>query len=425
MKTMIMLVLSLFAAWESAKSQFIWQKSPENPVLRYWTGGVNDPSGYKWVMDPAPLVDEHGVYHLWFTSEAFGYGTSFCVSEAISTDMVHWYAYVKNPVLGPGAPGTFDERGVRVMSVIRDSLGYKMYYEGATPADSQAIGLATSTDGRVWARYPGNPVLNVGPAGSWDERKISTASVYFDGSSYSMWYTGRGVREGSIGLATSPDGIHWTKYPGNPLLVPGPSGSWEQNSVEAPTVVKVDSVFHMFYNGHDPALNFQIGYATSKDGVNWSKYGGNPVLLKGGATEWDGLSLGLAGVLFRENKFHLWYNGLRVNSMYWQIGYAVSELAPLSVPSEVARPIELRLSQNYPNPFNPTTTIGYDLPRSSTVLLVVFNTLGQKVATLAEGKQESGYHEVKFDAVGLSSGVYYYRLTAGAMTATKALLLLK
>jgi hypothetical protein len=83
------------------------------------------------------------------------------------------------------------------------------------------------------------------------------------------------------------------------------------------------------------------------------------------------------------------------------------------------------LEQNYPNPFNPSTTIRYGLPSRSHVTLTVFNTLGQQVATLVQGEQEAGFHEVQFDASSLASGVYLYRLQAGDFLKTKRLLLLK
>ncbi len=92
--------------------------------------------------------------------------------------------------------------------------------------------------------------------------------------------------------------------------------------------------------------------------------------------------------------------------------------------SRSVAPNALSLS-NYPNPFNPTTTIRYGLPQRSHVLLAVFNTLGQQVATLLQGEKESGYHEVKFDGTGLSSGVYFSRITAGDYVATKKLLLIR
>jgi hypothetical protein len=88
-------------------------------------------------------------------------------------------------------------------------------------------------------------------------------------------------------------------------------------------------------------------------------------------------------------------------------------------------PSTYSLAQNYPNPFNPSTTINYGLPHKSSVSLAVYNTLGQRVALLVLGDQEAGYHEVRFDASGLSSGVYFYRLQAGDFVATKKLILLK
>ncbi len=83
------------------------------------------------------------------------------------------------------------------------------------------------------------------------------------------------------------------------------------------------------------------------------------------------------------------------------------------------------LGQNYPNPFNPSTIITYTLPRRSHVSLNVFNIMGIKVATLAEGNQEAGAHSVVFDGTSLASGVYYYRLRTGEFTGTKRLLLIR
>jgi len=89
-------------------------------------------------------------------------------------------------------------------------------------------------------------------------------------------------------------------------------------------------------------------------------------------------------------------------------------------------PAKFNLSQNYPNPFNPSTNIRFDLPKASDVKLEVFNSIGAKVATLANERKSAGSYTVRFDASHLASGMYFYRLIASGNTiATQKMLLIK
>ena len=88
-------------------------------------------------------------------------------------------------------------------------------------------------------------------------------------------------------------------------------------------------------------------------------------------------------------------------------------------------PAEYSLSDNYPNPFNPATTIAYSLPKESHVVITVYNAIGQLVKTLVNDDKPAGYYSINFNASGLSSGIYFYRLTAGSFTAVKKFVLMK
>ena len=88
-------------------------------------------------------------------------------------------------------------------------------------------------------------------------------------------------------------------------------------------------------------------------------------------------------------------------------------------------PLQFGLDQNYPNPFNPSTTIKYELPRTSQVNLVVYDILGREVSVLVNEIREAGFHEVNFNGSSLATGVYFYQLQAGNFVATKRFLLLK
>ncbi len=108
---------------------------------------------------------------------------------------------------------------------------------------------------------------------------------------------------------------------------------------------------------------------------------------------------------------------IRSNEAGWEVGVYGNR--------DVDLPESFSLSQNYPNPFNPVTEIRYALPKDCQVRLEVYSILGQRVATLVEGTQEAGYKAVRWDASGVASGIYFYRLQAGSFVESKKMILLK
>ena len=96
-----------------------------------------------------------------------------------------------------------------------------------------------------------------------------------------------------------------------------------------------------------------------------------------------------------------------------------------AVPARGDAPTTFRLDQNYPNPFNPTTVVRYQLPVAGEVKLVAYDLLGREVAVLVDEKKAPGSFEVKFDAAGLPSGVYFYRMTAGSSVLTRKMIVIK
>jgi hypothetical protein len=103
----------------------------------------------------------------------------------------------------------------------------------------------------------------------------------------------------------------------------------------------------------------------------------------------------------------------------------LSEMVTAVAPPSNKTPATFLLFQNYPDPFNPSTIISYQLPRNTFVTLEVYDALGRKVKRLVDELQNAGTHSVTFNASSLSSGVYFYRLTAGSFVNTKKLMLIK
>lgn len=229
-------------------------------------------------------------------------------------------ATASNPVVNKGAAASWDEGGVYSPSVLWYSSTYQMWYTGVDALyTSSAIGYATSTNGTSWIKYGSNPVLTKGTAGTWEGGGVSFACVVPDGGGFKMWYTGSGQGKRRIGYATSSDGTTWARNT-NPVLDVGTTG-WDAVQVSNPTVTKVGSTYHMWYSSViTPAGG--IGHATSTNGTDWTKDGGNPVI-PGGSGGWDD-TVFAPFVLYDGSMYQMWYTGCNAAGEACQIGYARS-----------------------------------------------------------------------------------------------------
>ena len=195
--------------------------------------------------------------------------------------VVDWTKDANNPALETGGSGAWDEDGIDRPAVIKDGNTYKMWYSGSGTTKYQ-VGYATSSDGTTWSKYGSTPVLSPSASG-WDSTHVSHCWVIKSGTSpyYKMWYTGTdNVDEEAdcqIGYATSPDGINWTRSGTSPVLEYGSGVSdWDAGYAGWPSVIYdagTSPYYKMWYVGWDETGdNEGIGYATSPDGINWTKY---------------------------------------------------------------------------------------------------------------------------------------------------------
>lgn len=129
----------------------------------------------------------------------------------------------------------------------------------------------------------------------------------------------------------------------------------------------------------------------------------------------------------------LWATGLATNSnggtsgddWNWAVTKRVIVKLATGIESNNSLANNFSLAQNYPNPFNPVTKIKYEIADPGFVSLKVYNSFGNEVASLINGKQNSGKYEVNFNGSELSSGVYFYKITSGNFTQTRSMILLK
>jgi len=241
------------------------------------------------------------------------------VLPRVSVGAGQWVKDPNNPILSP-TPGAWDAFDIRLPRVLYDGTTFRMWYIGYRSEQSGAsIGYATSPDGVKWTKYP-DPVLQPGPSGAWDTYTVTLGSVVWNGSLYLMWYRGRGpvAEKGAVGLATSPDGISWTKYAGNPVM----KGS-TQYDISYPYVIKVDGTYKMWYC-EGSTEGYRMHYASSVDGIKWTKYSSAVLTPSSDTKAWDAGSVYSPTVVYDGSTYWMWYSAADESVKIWLIGYATS-----------------------------------------------------------------------------------------------------
>jgi len=179
----------------------------------------------------------------------------------------------------------------------------------------------------------------------------------------------------------------------------------------------VDGSGSVYIAGHSSGITTASDYTT----IKYSDSGTEEWVIKYTNSGAAGSGEQLTGIFIDE------YSNVYVTGMsaldYATVKYVQS---PTSIDDKNFKsPDEFFLYQNYPNPFNPTTTINFSVPSSEFVTLKVFDVLGNELSTLVNEEKPVGSYKVEFDASRLSSGIYFYRLSAGEFIQTRKMILMK
>ena len=269
-----------------------WKKYEGNPII----GG-----GKLGTVFDIAVLHENGKYRMWGSWRP---QKSLALFE--STDGIHWGEPLV--VLPPNA-ATGWEDDINRPTVLKRADGYHMWYTGQARGHSW-IGYATSPDGKVWKRMSDKPVLS--PELPWEKVAVMCPNVLWDEETklFRMCYSGGEQYEpDALGYATSPDGLHWTKYSSNPIFRGDPSHVWEQHKVTAAQVLRRGDWYYMFYIGFRDTDHAQIGIARSRDGItNWERNPSNPII-RPGQDGFDQDACYKPFALFDGVRWLLWYNG--------------------------------------------------------------------------------------------------------------------
>lgn len=252
--------------------------------------------------------------------------------------------YASNPVIALGASGQWDDYWIGIRSIVLSGSTYYMYYHAWRSSTQSKIGLATSSDGISWTKNGGNPIFDVGAALTWDDKAVSCPAVWIEGATWYMLYSGTNVATGKsqMGLATSTDGISWTKSGSNPVMSFGGVGTWDLQAIGVGSILKDGSTYYVYYTGWNDvnATNQKIGGASSTDLISWTKFAGNPIL-DVTASSWEQSQVLDPFVLKFGSTYYMYYQGndISISPARSRIGLATNSSPDTTFSKSSSNPI--------------------------------------------------------------------------------------
>ena len=268
-----------------------------------------------WVKHPEPVMG--GKYGAYFDISVLRENDTYrmwlswrpkaSVALVESKDGIHW-SEPPRIVLPPRKEAGW-ENDINRPVVLKRGDAYHMWYTGQAKGHSY-IGYATSTDGISWKRMSDKPVLS--PDEAWEKVAVMCPHVLWDDRAglYRMWYSaGEQYEPDAVGYATSPDGLKWTKHKSNPVFKSDAAFEWEKQKVTGCQIIQDGDWHIMFYIGFRDVDHAQIGVARSRDGItNWERHSQNPII-RPGLNQWDHDACYKPYAVFDGSKWLLWYNG--------------------------------------------------------------------------------------------------------------------
>jgi len=304
-------------------SRSIFDLFTGNPVLVQ----SKKPAWDSYYMDPGAVVYHDGMFHMFYNGIASNVSAA-SVGYATSTDGNQWTKQTDSPLITSKNLSDGNHLGANFFvcsGLVEDDGTWVLYFytlNGNSFQGSGDIGRATAPSPTgPWSIDP-EPVLSPGPPGAWDEVQVASPSVVKTQEGYKMYFDGLGAENTStIGLATSKDGIHWTKYndpaTNDPLLaesdpvLTADANSWDSIRVIDPNVVQTNDGWVMIYLSTNGLKKFSpgeylFGLAVSSDGVKWEKSAQSPILSNKNDPDWHRTFL--TTLLYVDNKFFYYFD---------------------------------------------------------------------------------------------------------------------